>query len=78
MQERLAIARTMSPEKDMRFWLEQAEADRDTSEAAMEFDPRTDRLPFNESADEAPAGTAELSNDARIRHLQRVPLFSGP
>jgi hypothetical protein len=43
----------------------------------MEFDPRTDRLPFNEPADEAPAGAAELSNDARIRHLQRVPLFSG-
>jgi hypothetical protein len=30
MEERLAIARTMSPEKDMRFWLEQAKADRDT------------------------------------------------
>lgn len=43
----------------------------------MEFDPRTDRLPFNEPADEAAAAGAELSNDARIRHLQRVPLFSG-
>ena len=43
----------------------------------MEFDPRTDRLPFNEPAKEAPVGAAELSNDARIRHLQRVPLFSG-
>jgi CRP/FNR family transcriptional regulator, cyclic AMP receptor protein len=43
----------------------------------MEFDPRTDRLPFNEPTEEAPAGAAELSNDARIRHLQRVPLFSG-
>ena len=45
----------------------------------MEFDPRTDRLPFNESdeAEQAPAGETELSGDARIRHLQRVPLFSG-
>jgi CRP/FNR family transcriptional regulator/CRP/FNR family cyclic AMP-dependent transcriptional regulator len=45
----------------------------------MEFDPRTDRLPFNESdeAEQAPAGATELSGDARIRHLQRVPLFSG-
>ncbi len=46
----------------------------------MEFDPRTDRLPFSEP-DEAelaqPAGAAEFSNDPRIRHLQRVPLFSG-
>ena len=45
----------------------------------MEFDPRTDRLPFNESdeAEQAPAGATELSGDARIRHLQRVPLSSG-
>jgi CRP/FNR family transcriptional regulator, cyclic AMP receptor protein len=45
----------------------------------MDFDPRTDRLPFNESdeAEQAPAGATELSGDARIRHLQRVPLFSG-
>ena len=45
----------------------------------MELDPRTDRLPFNESdeAEQAPAGATELSGDARIRHLQRVPLFSG-
>src|SRR4030095_2070006 len=45
----------------------------------MEFDPRTDRLPFDESgeAEQAPAGTTELSGDARIRHLPRVPLFSG-
>src|SRR5512144_634882 len=45
----------------------------------MEFDPRTDRLPFNEpeQAEPAPAGATEPSHDARIRHLQRVPLFSG-
>jgi len=45
----------------------------------MELDPRTDRLPFNESdeAEQAPAGATEPSGDARIRHLQRVPLFSG-
>jgi len=29
-QEHLIIARTMSREMDMQFWLEQAEADRDT------------------------------------------------
>src|SRR5262249_6966971 len=45
----------------------------------MELDPRTDRLPFNESdeAEQAPAGATEPSGEARIRHLQRVPLFSG-
>ena len=45
----------------------------------MELDPRTDRLPFNESdeAEQAPAGAEEPSGDIRIRHLQRVPLFSG-
>ena len=45
----------------------------------MELDPRTDRLSFNESdeAEQAPAGATEPSGDARIRHLQRVPLFSG-
>jgi hypothetical protein len=45
----------------------------------MEFDPRTDRLPFNESdeAEQAPGRAIEPSGDARIRHLQRVPLFSG-
>jgi CRP/FNR family cyclic AMP-dependent transcriptional regulator len=35
----------------------------------MEFDPETDRTPFT--------GPNEPSHDARIRHLQRVPLFSG-
>jgi len=45
----------------------------------MEFDRQNDRLPFNESDEEevGRAGTTESSSDARIRHLQRVPLFSG-
>jgi len=45
----------------------------------MELDPRTDRLPFHEpdEAEPARAGATEPSSDARIRHLQRVPLFSG-
>ena len=45
----------------------------------MEFDRRSvDRLPFHDpdEADEAHVGAAP-SRDARIRHLQRVPLFSG-
>jgi len=45
----------------------------------MEFDPRTDRLPFSDpdAGAQALAGATEPSHDARIRHLQRVPLFSG-
>ena len=45
----------------------------------MEFDPRTDRVPFNDpdEAVQARAGATAPSQDARIRHLQRVPLFSG-
>jgi CRP-like cAMP-binding protein len=45
----------------------------------MEFDPRTDRFPLNtpDEAEQARAGVTEPSHDARIRHLQRVPLFSG-
>jgi CRP/FNR family cyclic AMP-dependent transcriptional regulator len=45
----------------------------------MEFDRLADRLPFHDSgeAEEPLAGAAEPSRDARIRHLQRVPLFSG-
>ena len=45
----------------------------------MEFDPRTDRLPFHDpdEAEQPRAGVTELSHDVRIRHLQRVPLFSG-
>jgi CRP/FNR family transcriptional regulator, cyclic AMP receptor protein len=46
----------------------------------MEFDPRaTDRLPFHDpdEAAQAHAGATASSRDARIRHLQRVPLFSG-
>jgi len=45
----------------------------------MEFDRRSDRLPFHDlsEADETHAGAAMPSRDARIRHLQRVPIFSG-
>ena len=45
----------------------------------MDFDPRTDRLPFNDpdEAEQARADATGPSHDARIRHLQRVPLFSG-
>ncbi len=46
----------------------------------MEYDYRySDRLPFDPSreADRPYADTTELSRDARIRHLQRVPLFNG-
>jgi CRP/FNR family cyclic AMP-dependent transcriptional regulator len=46
----------------------------------MELDPRTtDRLPFHDP-DEAELpypGAAEPSSDVQLRHLQRVPLFSG-
>ena len=69
----------MSREMDMRFWLERADADPETQEASMEFDPRTVRLPFNDpdETEQARADTAAPSHDARIRHLQRVPLFTG-
>ena len=46
----------------------------------MEFDPGSiDRLPFHDpdEAERAHASATESSGDARIRHLQRVPLFSG-
>jgi CRP/FNR family cyclic AMP-dependent transcriptional regulator len=45
----------------------------------MEFDRATDHLPFHEpdETDAALARATEVSGDARIRHLQRVPLFSG-
>src|SRR5215470_13639571 len=46
----------------------------------MEFDqPLTERLPFHDpnETDPAHAGASAPSRDARIRHLQRVPLFSG-
>jgi CRP/FNR family transcriptional regulator/CRP/FNR family cyclic AMP-dependent transcriptional regulator len=46
----------------------------------MEFDPRpTDRLPFHDPGEleQAQADATALSRDPRIRHLQRVPLFSG-
>ena len=45
----------------------------------MEFDQQIDRLPFHDpdGAEEARAGGTVPSRDARIRHLQRVLLFSG-
>jgi CRP/FNR family transcriptional regulator, cyclic AMP receptor protein len=46
----------------------------------MELDPgAADRLPFHDPDEVARlhAGATELSRDVRIRHLQRVPLFSG-
>jgi CRP-like cAMP-binding protein len=53
--------------------------DRDTKEERMEFDQRADRLPFQgpDEAEQAGADATLPSRDARIRHLQRVPLFSG-
>jgi hypothetical protein len=77
--DHLTIATSMYREMDRRFWLEQAEADRNTEEAGMELDPRTDRLPFHDpdEAEQARADATAPSHDARIRHLQRVPLFSG-
>ncbi len=45
----------------------------------MEFNLQADRLPFHESDETAQpyVGPTEPSPDPRIRHLQRVPLFSG-
>ena len=45
----------------------------------MEFDRRSvDRLPFHDPDEAEPARVgAAPSRDARIQHLQRVPLFSG-
>jgi hypothetical protein len=46
----------------------------------MEFDQRfTDRLPFHDpdEAEQSHLGVTASSRDARIGHLQRVPLFSG-
>src|SRR5260370_41924537 len=46
----------------------------------MEIDPRpADRLPFHdpEPAEPAYVGAGEPSGDTQLRHLQRVPLFSG-
>jgi CRP/FNR family transcriptional regulator, cyclic AMP receptor protein len=40
-------------------------------------DRRPDSLPFHDPDAHDPAGSTLLSQDARIRHLQRVPLFSG-
>jgi CRP/FNR family transcriptional regulator/CRP/FNR family cyclic AMP-dependent transcriptional regulator len=44
------------------------------------MDPRSpDQLPFHDTdpREQALAGATELSRDERLRHLQRVPLFSG-
>jgi CRP/FNR family transcriptional regulator/CRP/FNR family cyclic AMP-dependent transcriptional regulator len=46
----------------------------------MELDRQSiDRLPFHDPDEAAPAhaGAPVTSRDARIQHLQRVPLFSG-
>lgn len=46
----------------------------------MELDPRTaDGLPFHEVDEVEPAyaGASEPVGDVHLRHLQRVPLFSG-
>jgi CRP/FNR family transcriptional regulator, cyclic AMP receptor protein len=46
----------------------------------MEFDPQSiDRLPLHGpgEAEEVHASATGFSRDSRIRHLQRVPLFSG-
>ena len=45
----------------------------------MELDQPGDPLPFHEGdeAGQADAGATILSRDVRIRHLQRVPLFTG-
>src|SRR5262245_12658868 len=48
-------------------------------ETGMVFDRSSDRLPFHDpdETEQATAGVTEPAQDARIRHLQRVPLFSG-
>jgi len=46
----------------------------------MEFDRGSaERMPFHDldQREDPRAGASEVSSDARIRHLQRVPLFSG-
>jgi len=45
----------------------------------MDSDARPDRFPFNDPDEgtQARAGAADSSLDARILHLERVPLFSG-
>src|SRR6266704_767281 len=45
----------------------------------MEFDQKIDRLPFQDpdAAEQVRADETVPSHDARIRHLQRVPLFTG-
>jgi CRP/FNR family transcriptional regulator, cyclic AMP receptor protein len=45
----------------------------------MEFDQQADRLPFHDpdEVEQARVDATVPSQDARIRHLQRVPLLSG-
>ena len=45
----------------------------------MEFDQKIDRLPFQDpdAAEQVRPDETVPSHDARIRHLQRVPLFTG-
>ena len=46
----------------------------------MELDPQsTNRLPFHDPSELEPArgGAGVSSRDARVQHLERVPLFSG-
>lgn len=45
----------------------------------MEFDQKIDRLPFQDpdAAEQVRRDEMAPSHDARIRHLQRVPLFTG-
>jgi hypothetical protein len=54
-------------------------SDRKDQEADIELDRQAiDRLPFHDTEETEPAALGSApSRDARIRHLQRVPLFSG-
>jgi hypothetical protein len=56
----LTMVTSMYREMDRRFWLEQAEAGRNTKEAGMELDPRIDRLPFHDP-DEAEQVRADVT-----------------
>jgi hypothetical protein len=55
-----------------------ADLKRKPQEARMEIDQRSsDRLPFHDPQEAVAPYAGAPSRDARIRHLQRVPLFSG-
>src|SRR5262245_12171654 len=60
------------------LWIDSAWPKRER-EMDMEFDRSPERLPFHDSdeAEQALAGVTEPARDVGIRHLQRVPLFSG-